>query len=212
MEILNLGFDLRLPAADYVTDVWSPEHRASYLLRQDIEWPLSIDRVVWPSLLQSDYFDAGGNRKPNPAFLGEDASDSENEFGLLSDLATMARFRKSKDGVSIGVQLIYQERKEADPFIGVEASPVPSSADVLGFDVATRTPISGLCNCGYNQTEVRQLRAEWGHRLNVHGLLQTIDDAGRFKEMTNDRVPEHAPFYVYKLFRVHIAVENEVRR
>jgi hypothetical protein len=208
MDALSLGFDLRMRAADYAREVWSPEHRASYLLREDIEWPMSVDRAVWPSLLQSHYFDARANRKANPRFLGQDASDSENEFGLLRDLASIARFHGVQDGISIGVQLIYNERKETDPFIGIEASAVPAKADILGFDVATPAPISGLSNCGYTQEEVQQLRAEWGHRLNVYGLLESVDHAVQFREMTNKRVPEHAPFYVYKLFRVEPAAQS----
>jgi hypothetical protein len=206
MKALSLGFDIRMRAADYVGEVWSPEHRASYLLRADVEWPMSVDRVVWPSLLQSHYFDARANRKANPKFLGQDASDSENEFGLLSDLASIARFPGAQGGVSIGVQLIYNEGREPNPFISVEASAVPAKADVLGFDVATPAPISGLSNCGYDQLEVHQLRAEWAHRLNAYGLLESVDLAERFREMTNKRVPEHAPFYVYKLFRVEPAI------
>lgn len=204
MEGLSLGFDLRLRASDYVEEVWSSKHRTLYLLREDVKWPLSVDRAVWPSLLQLHYFDAVAHRKTNPRFLGQAASDLENELGFLTDLASIAPFAGARDGVGIAIQLIYNERREADPFIGVEASAVPAGADILGFDVATPAPISGLCNCAYDLSEVHRLRAEWGPKLNVHGLLKSVDDAMRFREMTNKRVPEHAPFYVYKLFGVKL--------
>ena len=62
MENLSLGFDLRLRAEDYISEVWSPEHRGSFLLREEIKWPMSVDRSLWPSFLQSHYFDA--NARP----------------------------------------------------------------------------------------------------------------------------------------------------
>jgi hypothetical protein len=41
-----------------------------------------------------------------------------------------------------------------------------------------------------------------GERINDFGLLQTQEDAVAFMEISNLRVPEHAPFWVYGLYRV----------
>ena len=43
-----LGFDLRLQAADLMAG-WTDDRRWQFLLRDDIETPLSVDPMVWPS-------------------------------------------------------------------------------------------------------------------------------------------------------------------
>lgn len=208
MGTLSLGFDVRMRAADYAQKIWTPEHRASYLLRRDVEWPLSIDRSVWPSFLQNYYFDATGNRIANPRFAGQSIASLENEFGLLPNLNLVRQAADIHHGVGLGVEVIYRESKEINLFNGVEASAIPSSAEVLGFDVATPAPISGLCNCGYDPSEIQQLRDEWENKLNEYGLLGSVEHARHFKEMTNKRVPEHAPFYLYKLFRLKLSIDS----
>ena len=103
----------------------------------------------------------------------------------------------------IGVQLIYNEGEEIDSYIAVQASPVAVNAEILGFDVATPSPIVGLATI--KRTLISSaLNGALG--LNEYGLLESVDHALRFREMTNKRVLEHAPFYVYKLFRVEPAV------
>jgi hypothetical protein len=69
----------------------------------------------------------------------------------------------------------------------------------LGFDVADGGRISGLCNCGYGGSEADQFRT-WKDKLNAHGLFSVLDHAITFVDVTNKRVKEHAPFYVYGLF------------
>src|SRR5581483_270630 len=202
METLSLGFDLRFGVEDYAKEVWSREHRDAYLLRKDLDWPLSVDRTVWPSFLQSHYFDAKARRISNPRFVNQDTSALENDFGMIRDVKSLVRLPGAKLGVGIAAQVIYRKRKGMEPLLGVEADAIPPGAVALGFDVATATPISGLSNCGYSPAELPRLRSAWGGRLNKHGLLESLDDAMQFREMTNRRVPEHAPFHVYKLFRI----------
>ncbi len=208
MENLSLGFDLRLRAEDYSGEVWSPEHRGSFLLREDVRWPMSVDRSVWPSFLQSHYFDAKARRIANPRFVNQDTENLENDFGMLRDVKSLARLPGAQFGVGIGVQVIYQERGEIESLLGIQAEVIPAGAIALGFDVATATPISGLSNCGYTREELPQLRSAWVSKLNQHGLLESFEDALQFREMTNRRVPEHAPFHVYKLFQVSLENGN----
>jgi hypothetical protein len=61
---------------------------------------------------------------------------------------------------------------------------------------------SGLSNCGYSEEDRARLRPEWQSKINDFGLLKSEQDAIIFKEMTDARVPEHAPFWVYKLSRL----------
>ena len=72
---------------------------------------------------------------------------------------------------------------------------------LLGYDVADVGFWSGLSNCGYTE-EAATLRPEWRNRINQYGLLQNHKDAFEFMEISNRRVPEHSPFWVYGLRRV----------
>jgi hypothetical protein len=37
-----INFDVRLNKKDYVSSFWNKEHRKRFLLRPEVEWPLSI--------------------------------------------------------------------------------------------------------------------------------------------------------------------------
>jgi hypothetical protein len=70
----------------------------------------------------------------------------------------------------------------------------------LGFDVVDGS-ISGLSNCGFEAGELAGLKA-WAPRINDHGLLSNLSDALLFRSVTDQRVPEHAPFQVCGLWLV----------
>ena len=42
----------------------------------------------------------------------------------------------------------------------------------------------------------------WGPRLNEHHLFKNAESAFAFRLVTNRRVPEHAPFFVYGLWLI----------
>lgn len=69
---------------------------------------------------------------------------------------------------------------------------------IIGYDVVDDGMISAVSNCGYTQQEKAQL-SEWIPRLNKWGLLATRAWADAFVAIANERVPEHAPFYVVEL-------------
>jgi hypothetical protein len=79
---------------------------------------------------------------------------------------------------------------------------VPEGSSLLGYDVADAGRISGLANCGYTEEEIGALATVWGTRLNLFGLLATLADAVAFRRVCDERVPEHAPFWVYALWRL----------
>jgi hypothetical protein len=83
------------------------------------------------------------------------------------------------------------------------APTVPASLNkewaFLGYDIADEIFISGLSDCGYEASELH-LRNGWGPYLNDWHLFTEKDQAIKFKKMTDQRVPEHAPFYVYSLY------------
>ncbi len=71
---------------------------------------------------------------------------------------------------------------------------------LLGFDVADAGLVSGLSNCGYDQAEIAALRSSWATHLNEHHLFTDVRRAFSFRDLSDPRVPEHAPFFVYGLY------------
>jgi hypothetical protein len=78
----------------------------------------------------------------------------------------------------------------------------------LGFDIADGGFISGLSNCGYEDAERDGLAAEWAQYLNRRHLFDDLQRAFQFRELTNARVPEHAPFFVIRLWLIAGSVQR----
>jgi hypothetical protein len=70
---------------------------------------------------------------------------------------------------------------------------------LLGYDVADAWQVSGLNNCGYSHEEKAALVDVWKSRLTTGGLIRTLEWAREFVTVANERVLEHAPFYVYEV-------------
>jgi hypothetical protein len=97
--------------------------------------------------------------------------------------------------------------KKFGPFVAATNPPQRDSAwPLLGYDVADPV-ISGLSNCGYDNAERGELAGTWGRWINRHHIFHTLEDAFDFASLTNQRVPEHAPFFVIGLW----FVESEER-
>jgi hypothetical protein len=57
-------------------------------------------------------------------------------------------------------------------------------------------------NCGYQRSELAGLRASWTSDLNEHHLFTDVKRAFAFRDLTDRRIPEHAPFFVYALWLI----------
>ena len=209
-----LGFDLRLDPVNLARG-WSAERRRQYLLRDDIEVPISIDPMVWPSKFWQRHVPPGMGI---PRHLGTvkvpDDTPGFTILGLWTDLAELTRFTQDA-GLTIGagtlIAILAWPGDEHDPAgparpssldLSLETSgAMPDLADWtrLGFDVADHSFVSGLNNCGYDPEERAGLATAWWEDLNQHGLLTGLDAARRFADMTDARVPEHAPFLVFEM-------------
>jgi len=75
-------------------------------------------------------------------------------------------------------------------------------AELLGYDVADDVMTSGLTNCGYSKEESGEIGQRWASQLNRHHLFDDVNLALQFKDITDARVHEHAPFFVFGLFRL----------
>jgi len=190
VEEALLGFDAR----EVSLPPWDASRRDLYLLRRDVQKPLSVDSTVWPSLFPVDLPEWRG---PNQG-LWDDLSRLRASLGQRSSQAhwTVAVSWVSIDGFS-----------KPSPSAGPYREPMtPPAIDPawrrLGFDVADAGLTSGLTNCGYLQTEVAGLRASWASDLNEHHLFTDVAKAFAFRDLTDRRVPEHAPFFAYALWLV----------
>jgi hypothetical protein len=201
-----LGLDARLPPAQYLAREWTAQRRELFLLRPDIDQPLSVDRLVWPSLFRfpGDRPDPG--RADAPAATG--LSFGEVALRLWRDrdhLQTALTAPGGAAAVPIRIDLLTEGADAAHAawrILNVVPEPLLDGSDtwaVAGHDVADASLLSGLMNCGYSQPERKALRPVWAAKLNRAGLFDSADDAFAFRAATESRVPEHAPFFVFAI-------------
>lgn len=143
-----------------------------------------MDRAVWPSTSGADI----GHHAPWDRI--EDAVRRGAEDDGTSVVAVFGVVASDDEERARLVQHGFQALLEISP-----------AWAFLGYDVADPV-VSGLSNCGYADTDVQALRSRWGVRLNDRGLFDSVDDAFEFRDLTNERVPEHAPFAAVGLWRV----------
>ncbi len=207
-----VGFDIRLSAEQYVEMWWDQKHRDEYLLRPDTQWPLSVDGLVWPSMFRVAKLDSLPDLAP---FVIDLAPGRFPDHSDLEQLKKIREMSSRQGGILIAIELFTEKVPEGEHITyeragvmhGLEApvtnpKSLPRLTEFLGFDVADAGHISGLCDCGYKPDEKERLAKEWGKRLNKYGLLPSLADAVEFREMTNGRVPEHAPFWIFGIHRL----------
>jgi hypothetical protein len=188
-------------------------------LKPDIEWPLSVDRRVWPSVFYAEI-----DRIPDWESYATIEGDPGIEGGAYRlDLDRMRRFYDvhralAPDGVFVGVELLSEKGADGPSILymlpegiqcGLWLDPTiperpPEGSILLGYDVADTGLISGLANTEYTEEEIRDLAPVWTNRLNSFGLLDTVEDAVAFRQVCDERDPASAPFWVYALWRLPV--------
>jgi len=202
-----LGFDAREGEQDCKNNPLPIEVCERLLLRPEIECPCSVDSNIWPShfLYYPQIKHLIGSHKP-PLI----EADSDCRGGLWLNLDTMReRLREHKrSAVPVAIELYVEEEDMFNdypsPLVYSKTTPpgLPSDNVFLGYDVADSGFCSGLSNAGYSQEERNGLSPRWREHINNYGLLNTQENAFRFKEISDERIPEHAPFWVYGVYRV----------
>ena len=159
--------------------------------------PLSVDALVWPSVF-GGLTDLGWTGPVQALW-----DDLERMDRKLQALPTTPRWR---------IAVAWVPESDAR---GGAGPPIPETTpdvlgdgwSILGFDVADGMHISGLSNCGYEPSEKAIFRRDWAGALNEHHLFESPVTARAFRDATEARVPEHAPFFVYCVLRVDDAEE-----
>lgn len=194
-----LGFQLRLTLQSQQS--WNLERRTTYLLRENIRFPLSVDTAVWPEsddsslcpIIFSDF-----NAHPNSA---------PNGLGLYSlrSLETLDQQPELEKAILIGVSVIgnvvheLQHRHCIQNLMPIAAL-VSKGWVCLGYDVADWWLFSGLSNCGYSVEEKKFLSNKFAWGINEYGLFVSGNAALAFCVDCNLRIPEHAPFAIYGIW------------
>jgi hypothetical protein len=202
-----LGFDARESDEELAREPLAYDVRQQILLRPEIQRPLSIDRHIWPThfLYHPRIRHLVAARQP-PLI----DADPDCAGGLWLSLEHMQRrlSEHARRAIPIAVELFAPAEITVAEFpsslIYSEPNPssVPAGSLLLGYDVADAGFLSGLANCGYSKEEAEALRPGWAGKINDFGLLRSQEDALAVVELSNGRVPEHAPFWVSGLYRV----------
>ena len=224
---LLLGFDILAVPEVATWDMRDATQLDLFLLRPEIKSPISVDRLICPSIFQPEVQRSermelvltrfSGSLEANRTTIHRPIEwpDSElNILGLWTNKSQMLQWLKQRPDVRklvrvpIGIRVFLDGTTISDPFWqtisdgGTDAAEPAQGWTSLGYDVADSGQISALSDCGYQEDEMKRARASWGSDVNEWGLLSSFQSAVALKDFSNSRVPEHAPFYVYEIFRI----------
>jgi hypothetical protein len=176
----TIGFDLRSIVPD---PSWTADRRARHLLRRDVASVRSVDPQVW-------------ERPPGlpPAPL------PERLWFNLSGLSAAAHALDQAGAMTVRITALAEDWRTSESMDPI--GPAFERWDLLGYDVAEWDLLGGLSNCGYTPEEAASLTPVWAPLLNEWHLFGNPDDASAFAAVTSQRVPEHAPFFGYGIYRL----------
>lgn len=197
LEEKVLGFAVRKDFVNSKPIQWDDERRSIYLLKVDIKYPLSIDSSVWP---EADDCQNIGN------YAFEDLSEECNFdiYKIPKDLTPEI----AAPNVLVAFVMEVESYEKFCQTIGFHACDsefsvaelVNAGWKFIGFDIAEESLISGLSNCGYRADELQEVKSLFLDNLNEYGLFDDLQVAKEFCEYSNNRVSEHAPFFVFGMY------------
>jgi hypothetical protein len=199
---LLLGFDARemwLSPQDY----WPDSRKKMYLLRYDVVRPLSTATSVWRAVFDAD------TSLQRPQWIGPIQS-------LWASLATLQEYMDTAWSertlpywiIAVILQEDVCESEDLQEWYARASNIIPSLRDpawaFLGYDVSDKWLLSGLSNCGYgtNESEIQILRETYASSLNEQHLFDSIKPAVDFMHVSDERVQEHAPFFVFGIWLI----------
>jgi hypothetical protein len=138
-----------------------------------------------------------------------------NPLGFWNDLDNMLIWTKQRPELrdhirfAVAVQIVLTEQTDSDAlWDAVSAGRVDPAIMQdwlrLGYDVGDHDQTSALSGFEYTSDEMAQTRSQWIGHVNQWGLLDDLESALAFRESANSRILEHAPFYVYEIFKIHL--------
>ena len=188
----------------------------SFSLRPEIDWPLSVDLIVWPSIFQYQGANVAARYLPLSGWIDAQPLDFPHQvLDLWQDPAAMIRTFQAgapasaiaRDAVAVAIEVMSDPGGFAGSHWGPlfdsdrAAATAPDDWDFLGYDVADEGMVSGLSNCGYDKKTKPDVVKRVAAALNDAGLFDALDAARSFRAECDVRVKEHSPFHVYALYR-----------
>lgn len=202
MPLEVLGFDLRI-APESAGTAWDKSRRATYLLNEDVPFPVAVDRAVWPPSINStahkDAAAAGGIAENIGALNGLNLMTAD-VGGQLS--ATVSSARSVLLGLTSDQETVARLRHmhSIDACLRTPAELDAAGWAFWGYDVADAWLTSGLTNCGFTPAEKGPFLQRYSRALNNYGLFDDYKLATEYARETNLRVPGHAPFLVFGMW------------
>ena len=223
MKEFILGYDIRFHHKAGDEGHISKEERDEVLLNPEVEWPLSVDTFVWPSIfMYEDEGDVYQYQNEESIYL-KTRNIQQERFYLWQDFDEMTKSINYIDilernvGIPIAISVhLSEEQIKGYAFNETFWSRIKTSSlfgktlsgrwKLIGYDVADdvlRSGLSALHFGGFNQEEKPEIVKEWAHFLNEHGLFIELDGAMRFAEFMDKLEPGHAPFYAFGLYGIN---------
>jgi hypothetical protein len=197
--VILLGYDIRDSLDDQTCAEWSQERRSQYLIRPEVRWPVSVDRIVWPSPIEE-------NMNGFPLNLWSSIAEAVE---ALRETAPHRSSAGSNTPAVIEISVVPDPQSARYWENLVEGFAQPGTDDTLehtiesfGYDVADRYLLSGLSNCGLCAVEIDVVRKRFAPEINAFGLFGDPVAAADFRMSCDQLNQEHAPFCVYRVRRI----------
>ena len=202
MEERLLGYDAREMWLDFKVE-WDQCRKEISLLREDIQKPLSTDTMVWDEVTKLC-------KIKQPKWIG--ANDIWEDLGKLEKFVDKHRQKLMPHWIIAITWLCeannpYRSKYDVPYLTKVYPCQVQPTWEFLGYDISDMWLLSGLTNCGYTAPDdINKLKNTWSKHFNSYHLFEDFNKALEFRDLTDQRVPEHSPFSVFGIYRVHKSI------
>lgn len=199
---LVVGYDIR-ECWETFNQSWSDIRKKTFLYKQNIEKPLSVDTRVWASIFTSEHRQEPFRRSSlqNILLFLQDAKDSMKMY---------LQQHETHSCCLIAITILLDDDNSSEntdwSLILSEVNPKQLGRDweLIGYDVCDQCTLSVLSNCGFNSNIEGELnlRAKFGRYLNKFHLFEFIEHAIEFKDYSNIRLKnDHAPCLVFGIWK-----------
>jgi hypothetical protein len=208
-----VAFDARVIARDLESE-WPLDRRKQYLILPNIESPLSVDVTCWPRAVSTS--------DPVVATYGLTAThinslDGDNLtekfdtsvpgwscYSVLEQFINSTSKYKKYSLIAISIllpkELVFSRRFTSGSVVLTDnILKLSSDWTCVGYDVADRSMLSALSNCGRVDEEI-DMASKWISHINEHHLFKSKSAALDFAQESNSKILEHAPFFAYGIY------------
>jgi hypothetical protein len=219
-----IGFDARKMHAG-INKLWDPLRKATFLIKEDVKDVLSTDTLAWPSVFHThqligmseaelEKYEQCGPERPD-VYIGSN-NPSWNSLPDLKKWLDKNKMLLQKPYWIVALTCIempdLMQRSEYGPYFDETDPPsLNHNCTFLGFDVSDGSQTSGLSNCGYDFDDFKEKTKElWKSQINKYHLFDSLENALEFRKFSDERIKEHAPFFVYGLYLLEeVKIEHE---